>query len=267
MQRLPAVAGSFYPGTREGLEGQLRTLWPGARRPEPAVGAVVPHAGYVYSGRVAASVYARLDLPSRCVIFGPSHTGLGPAVAAMTEGEWLTPLGAVPLDGELGRRILARAPEMREDPRGHQREHAIEVQLPFLQALGRPFRFVPISLLAHDLATCRQVADAVADAIQELGGQTLLIASSDMSHYLPRTVAAAQDRLAIAAMLALDPEGLHATVRREGISMCGYHAVTTMLLAARRLGAHSAELVDYGDSGQVLGDAEEVVAYAGLVVR
>ncbi|HTU03860.1 MAG TPA: AmmeMemoRadiSam system protein B [Candidatus Sulfotelmatobacter sp.] len=267
MQRRPAVAGTFYAGTPEALRRQLDALLPRARRPEPAVGLVAPHAGYVYSGAVAAAVYGRIAVPERCVIFGPNHTGLGAAVAIMTEGEWVTPLGGVPLDRELGQRILAHAPCMVEDPLGHQREHAIEVQLPFLQALGRPFRFVPISLLAHDLATCREVAGAVADAVQEQGGGTLLVASTDMSHYVSRASAQAKDGLAIDAMLGLDPERLHAVVRREGISMCGYHAVTTMLLAARRLGAHSAELVRYGDSGEVAGDTEEVVAYAGLLVR
>jgi AmmeMemoRadiSam system protein B len=267
MVRQPAVAGSFYAGTRERLRLQLDALVPAQRSTEPAVGLVVPHAGYRYSGRVAGAVYARAALPDSCVILGPNHTGLGAGVAITSHGEWETPLGRLPVDGELADAIRAQSPLIVEDALGHRREHSIEVQLPFLQYLGRPGRFVPLSLLHQDLAVCREVGRSVAAAVERVGRPVMLIASTDMSHYVSRSEAAEQDGHALRAMLALDPDGLHAVVRRRGITMCGYHAVTAMLVAARAGGAARVEMVAYTDSAEAGGDTSQVVAYAGLVVR
>ncbi len=267
MVRRPAVAGTFYAGSRERLRLQIEQLLPAQRAPEPAVGLMVPHAGYAYSGRVAGAVYARTALPDSCVILGPNHTGLGAGAAILAGGEWETPLGRLPVDTELATAIRSASPLIAEDPQGHAREHSIEVQLPFLQYLGRPGRFVPLCLLLHDLSACREVGGAVAAAIRQVGRPVLIIASSDMSHYVSRQEATEQDRYALDAIRALDPEGLHAVVHRRGISMCGVHPVTAMLVAARALGAARAEVVAYTDSGEVAGDPSQVVAYAGVVVR
>jgi hypothetical protein len=216
---------------------------------------------------VAAAVYSRVELPDVCVILGPNHRGLGAGAAIMTYGEWETPLGKVAIDSALGKAILAHSAVLEEDPRGHLPEHSIEVQLPFLQYFQRPFTLVPICLFSQEYAACQDVGQAVAKAVGESGRRVLVVASTDMSHYVPRDEAATQDRKAIDAIQALDPEGLHRVVRREGISMCGFHPTTAMLVAARALGATRADLVMYTDSGEVTRELNEVVAYAGLVVR
>lgn len=267
MIRRAAVAGTFYAGTRDRLRLQIEDLSPRGATRRPAIGAVVPHAGYIYSGRVAAAVYARVEFPEAFVILGPNHTGLGAGAAIMTDGQWETPLGPVPIDRDLGKAILAHSAVLEEDHLGHLREHSIEVQLPFLQVLQQPFGFVPICLFSHEFAACHDVGQAVARAVRESGKRVLLVASTDMSHYVSRDEAAAKDRKAIDAILGLDPEGLHRVVRREGISMCGFHPTTAMLVAAKALGATRAELVMYTDSGEVTRDLDQVVAYAGMLVQ
>jgi AmmeMemoRadiSam system protein B len=216
---------------------------------------------------VAAAVYAQIAHPDTWVILGPNHTGLGANASIMTSGAWETPLGAISIDTELAQAILANSATLREDSLAHAREHSIEVQLPFLQSDAPASRFVPIALFAHEYTLCRDVGLAAATAIRATNRRAVLVASTDMSHYVSRSVAATQDRKAIDAILALDPEELHRVVRREGISMCGFHAVTAVLVAAKTLGASKAELVAYTDSGAVTGDATEVVAYAGMIVR
>lgn len=267
MIREAAVAGSFYAGTRDRLRAQIESLRPTSFQVQEARAAVVPHAGYMYSGRVAAAVYARIAQPDTWVVLGPNHSGRGAKASIMTTGAWRTPLGSMAIDEELGKAILAHSSNLRDDDLAHSREHSIEVQLPFLQCEAPPSRFVPIALFAHDYAVCRDVGVAVSAAIRGTGRRVVVVASTDMSHYVSRSVAIAQDRKAIDAILALEPEGLHQVVRREGISMCGFHATTAALIAAKELGATSAELVAYTDSGEVTGDSSEVVAYAGMIIR
>ncbi len=267
MIRRSAVAGSFYAGTRDRLRLQVEDLLPRGVPQERAIGVVAPHAGYMYSGKVAGAVYSRVTFPDIVVILGPNHTGLGAGAAVMTYGQWETPLGKVPIDPDLGRAILENSAVLEEDHLGHAREHSIEVQLPFLQYFERPFSFVPICLFSHEYGACQDVGQAVAKAVRETNKRVLLVASTDMSHYVSRDEATQKDRKAIDAILALDPEGLHRVVRREGISMCGFHPSTAMLVAAKALGASRADLVMYTDSGEVTRDLHEVVAYAGLIVR
>lgn len=267
MIRRSAVAGSFYAGTRERLRLQVEDLLPRRVTPEPAIGVVAPHAGYVYSGRVAGAVYSRVEIPDTFVILGPNHTGLGAGAAIMTYGQWETPLGRVPIDAELGKAILEHSSVLEEDHVGHLREHSIEVQLPFLQYFGPPFQFVPICLFSHEYPVCQNVGQAIAAAVKQAGKRVVVVASTDMSHYISREEATAKDRKAIDAILVLDPERLHRVVRQEGISMCGFHPTTAMLVAARALGATRGDLVMYTDSGEVTKTLDEVVAYAGLIIR
>ena len=233
----------------------------------PALGAIVPHAGYMYSGQVAGAVYARIVPPETWVALGPNHTGLGARAAIVCAGEWETPLGALPIDADLARAIADGSQVLQEDDLGHAREHAIEVQLPFWQRRDPGVRFVPITLFARDYATCSDVGQAIASAVGQTGRRVVLVASTDMSHYVSRRVAIAKDRRALDAMLALDPERLYKVVQEDAISMCGAAPTAAMLVAARTLGARSVELVQYTDSGAVTGDLDEVVAYAGLIVR
>jgi hypothetical protein len=262
--REPAVAGRFYEGDPLALEREVRTCLAAPAGRIPALGVVAPHAGYVYSGAIAGAVYARVLVPPRVVVLGPNHTGLGrPAALWPPGGGWRTPLGKVPVSGPLTE-ALAACPLVELDRAAHLREHSLEVQIPFLELVRPDVEIAALCLGPLDVGECAEVGEAVADAARAHGA--LVVASSDMSHYIPAARAREKDRLAIDRILALDPEGLHRTVRREGITMCGVVPATVMLFAARALGATKAELVRYGSSGDVTGDDREVVGYAGLVV-
>jgi len=264
---MPAVSGQFYPGTASGLSRALLALTREVKTPEPAIGVVAPHAGYVYSGAVAGEVFSSVRVPGSAVLFCPNHTGRGESAAIMSHGAWRMPWGDVPVDGKLAARLKDACPLLREDASAHSGEHAIEVQLPFLHRFRPDVRIVPVALGRLSLEECRDLGEGVADAIAGDPELPLLVASSDMSHYVPDAVARKKDRLAIDRMLALDPEGLFETVRTERISMCGVMPSTVVLFAARRLGATSARLIRYATSGDVSRDFEQVVGYAGLAFR
>lgn len=267
MIRRAAVAGLFYDGNARSLRPQVEDLLPTTEEKVDAVGVVVPHAGYLYSGGVAGAVYARLNPAESFVILGPNHTGLGAGAAIMTSGSWETPLSELTIDTELAQAILDRSRVLEEDDLAHRKEHSIEVQLPFLQVLFPEAPFVPICLMSHEYGACQDVGKAVAEAVRASGKTVLLIASTDMSHYIPQKVAEVKDRLAIDAILGLDPQRLHTTVLRERISMCGFHPTTAMLVAAKALGASGAALVRYATSGEVTKDYDSVVGYAGMVIK
>ena len=264
---MPAVSGQFYPGTASGLSRALLELTREEKERLPAIGVVSPHAGYVYSGAVAGELFSSIQVPGRAVIFCPNHTGIGEDAAIMSRGAWRMPWGDVPVDEELAARLETACPLLREDASAHSREHAIEVQLPFLHRFRPDVRIVPVALGRLSLEECRELGENVADAIEGDSERPLLVASSDMSHYVPDAVARTKDRMAIDRMLALDPEGLYRIVRTERISMCGVLPATVVLFAARRLGATSARLIRYATSGDVSRDFEQVVGYAGLAFR
>jgi len=262
------VAGMFYPAGEEPLRSELRALIRGGR-PEAAapLALIVPHAGYVYSGRIAARTYLSGTLADRIVVLGPNHTGEGEAIAVQAEGAWRTPLGDAPIDAPLAAAVLARVPRARIDALAHRREHSIEVQVPFLQHLHAGFRFVPICVGTHDLQALLDLGRGLAEAIGEANERVLLVLSSDMTHYEPAEEAERRDRIALDRILALDPEGLLRVVRDESISMCGVAPAVAGLEAVRGLGAKSAALVAYGHSGERTGDDSSVVAYAGVAVH
>lgn len=271
MRRRPAVAGHFYRGTAEALKQQVRGFLEPIEDKIAALGILSPHAGLVYSGAVAGAVYSRLDLPETFVLIGPNHTGLGAPVSIMTEGSWETPLGQIDIDTALARSILSKSPRIHEDTLAHLREHSLEVQLPFIQALKSQFTIVPIQMLDTRLETClelgRAVASAIAERRTEHSSKALIVASSDMSHYEQAAVAKEKDFLAIDRILSLDPEGLYRAVRENGITMCGYGPAVAMLSACRLLGAARADLIKYASSGDVSGDYDQVVGYAGVIIR
>lgn len=264
--RRPVVAGSFYEARRDRLEEDVRRYLAGGGPPEPALGAIVPHAGYVYSGAVAGAVFARLATPTTAIVLCPNHTGLGSPAALDPSDAWATPLGDVPIDHRLAEEIRSRAPSLEEDGAAHAREHSLEVQLPFLQILRPDFRLVAISIGAHDLDLCREIGEAIAEAAEAAEARPLILASSDMNHYESRRIGRPKDDLALARIEALDPEGLFATVFRESITMCGVLPATALLFAARRLGATSARVVARRDSGDETGDTSSVVGYAGVII-
>ncbi|MEM2439728.1 MAG: AmmeMemoRadiSam system protein B [Candidatus Bathyarchaeia archaeon] len=275
--RHPCQAGAFYARSAEALRRQieecfLNELGPGeipsvvqagARR---IIGLVCPHAGYMYSGPVAAHAYYSLALDGRpdvVVIFGPNHTGYGSALAIMNEGVWRTPLGDVEVDGETASQIVRESRIVDVDEAAHRYEHSIEVQLPFLQYLfGSSFKFVPICFLMQDLHSSMEVGQATAKALA--GKNAVIIASSDMTHYEPHKVAVRKDRLALQAVEEMDEAKFYSTIEEHRISACGYGPIAALITAAKALGVKEAKLLCYKTSGDVSGDYSAVVGYAAV---
>ncbi len=270
MIRSPAVSGRFYPSDRRELAAEIDIYAPphGERGAEklPALGCVVPHAGYMYSGHVAGAVYSSLQIPSRCILLGPRHFPQGQPMAILTEGAWQTPFGEAPIDSELASELAHAFPLLREDAVAHEREHSLEVHIPFLQRLVPDFRFVPVVLASDRYDALEQLGQAVAQVISAEADPVLVIASTDMNHYESDAITREKDRKAIDRILALDPRGLYDTVRKEEITMCGYAATVAMLVAMIQLGAKEAKLVRYATSGDITGDHNEVVGYAGITI-
>jgi AmmeMemoRadiSam system protein B len=267
MNRKPAVAGRFYPLGPEALDREVSSFFERAPEKKRAIGVVSPHAGYVYSGKVAGQVFSRVEIPQRVVILGPNHRGVGADVALMIEGSWEMPFGPVSIDEALAHKIIESSELATDDPRAHAAEHSLEVQVPFIQKVRSDFTMVPVVLGSLSLAECLEFGRTLASAIRETGKDVLIVASSDMTHYESADAATKKDRRVIDEILRLDPEAVYSTVRDNRITMCGVIPVTVMLTAARELGAKEAELVNYMTSGETSGDYDSVVGYAGIIVR
>lgn len=272
MKRHPAVAGRFYSADPQALTREIQShIKPGAgektAKKSRALGVVSPHAGFMYSGDVAAAVYSEIEIPETLVILGPNHTGQGPPISLMAQGAWSMPLGEVAIDGELARAILRASPLISDDYSAHEDEHSLETQLPFIQYFRKDLKIVPICLQRVSLDHCDQVSRAIVSAVQELARTVLIVASSDMTHYESHDSASRKDRRAIDQILKRDAKGLYETVRRDKITMCGVNPVTVMLMACNRLGAQKSHLVKYMTSGEVSGDMDQVVGYAGMIVE
>jgi MEMO1 family protein len=269
--RHPAVAGRFYPADPEDLRTEASAYLTQESSPNQApvraLGCIVPHAGYMYSGHVAGAVFAGIEIPRRCIVLCPNHTGQGRPLAIMSEGSWQTPLGEVPVDSEIAGALKQRFPALQEDSVAHRAEHAAEVELPFLQVRQPELTFVPIALGTTQYAILEQLGAALAEVIAAQKDPILIVASGDMNHYESDVVTRAKDHRAVERILTLDPRGLHDVVTQQDISMCGLGPAVALLTAARQLGAKSAELAKYATSGDVSGDREMVVGYAGVVVR
>jgi len=275
--RHPSQAGAFYAGTAQSLKAQIegcfthrfgpgklpRVVEDGLRN---VVGLICPHAGYMYSGSVAAHAYYNLAVdgkPDVVVIFGPNHTGRGSALALMSEGVWRTPLGDVEIDTLTAKQIVDESRIVDVDDSAHTFEHSIEVQLPFLQYLyGSAFKFVPICFLMQDLESSREVGRAVAKALS--GKNSLIIASTDMTHYEPHEQAQRKDKMAIDAVAKMGEELYYSTVESQNISTCGYGPTVAVITAAKLLGAKRAQLLCYKTSGDMISDFSSVVGYASM---
>jgi len=264
--RHPAVAGRFYPRDRDTLREEVQSYL-SAQAAAPAMGCLVPHAGYIYSGAVAGAVFANLDLSQRCIVLCPNHTGKGRPLAIMSSGSWETPLGSVPIDSHLAEALKETFPTLTEDENAHRSEHAIEVELPFLQTLRPDVAFVPIAIGTGEFEVLEKLGEAIANTVQSQAERILIVASSDMNHYENDALTRIKDHKAIERMLALDARALFDVVTREKISMCGFGPAVAMLTATKCLGATSAELIKYATSGDVSGDRDMVVGYAGIIVR
>lgn len=266
MIRNPVVAGTFYPAGKTELEDMIRGMVDTQAVKEEVIGLVCPHAGYVYSGPVAGAVISRVNLKDTLIIMGPNHTGLGESFSLMSQGTWRTPLGDVDIDADLAQRLLAASAYLKEDTLAHEREHSIEVQLPFLQYFKRDIKIVPIVLAPAPASVYKNLGHEIARAIAGSDREVIIMASSDMTHYEPQASAQRKDKLAIDAILKLDADDLAERIVSSGISMCGYGPVMTLLAAAKDAGATRAELVRYQTSGDTSGDYSSVVGYAGIII-
>jgi len=289
--RKAVVAGQFYEWDKRNLEDSIRKCFLDKRGPgslpkfaedsKNVLGLVVPHAGYVYSGAIAAHSYYYLSkngFADTFIILGPNHTGQGSGVSVMTEGIWETPFGKVPVNENLAKQLCKSIID--KDDSAHAYEHSIEVQLPFLQFIAgtKKFDFVPICMAMQDFETSNEVGEILADAIKKTGKKITIIASSDFSHagfnYMsmpPKGMrvdeyAEKQDGMAVKKILDMDPKGLIDVVHQNNITMCGYGPVAAMLVATKILGAKQAELLKYGTSYEVQ-PSSSCVGYGALAVH
>jgi MEMO1 family protein len=265
--REPAVSGYFYPGEVKALLDAVDAcLAKGAQGPpQPAIAAIMPHAGYVYSGGTAGAVAAAIDVPRRVIGLGPKHTRLGARAAVAAASAWRFPFGDVPMDADTVDAIAATGLVARDDA-AHRSEHSLEVEVPFLWRRNPALRFTPIALGPLGVEELRELGAALASVVRAAGEPVLIVASTDMSHHLSAGTARRLDELAIARILALDPTGLYRTVLEHDISMCGVAPVTAALVAAAALGAQGAALVRYTSSAEATGDTSSVVGYAGAII-
>jgi hypothetical protein len=268
MLRLPVVAGTFYPDNPSALTKQIEDFTRSQAVPEKISchACLVPHAGYVYSGHVAAAVFGRITLPKRIVVLGVRHFPYGEEAAMLPEGVWRTPLGDVSIDSTLAARISHACPLLHEDFVAHEREHSLEVQLPFLQVLDPGFTFVPIALGTIHFDQLVSIGESLGKILAAEPG-VLLLTTSDFNHYEDDATTRKKDRLAIEQILNLDPRGLFDVCRKEKISMCGLGPTVAMLSALKITASNYPELVQYATSADVSGDTSAVVGYAGMIFR
>jgi MEMO1 family protein len=267
MIRLPAVAGQFYPADPQELSALIQKF---TVRPKGATllrvrACMVPHAGYVYSGQVVGAVFARIALPKKILLLGVRHQPRGEPLAILSEGVWRTPLGDVPIDGQLAQKLREACPLLREDAVAHSREHSLEVELPFLQQIDPNLSFVPVAVGSLQYEELEQTGKCIGRVLTESGEDVLVVTSSDMNHYEDDETTRWKDHIAIEALLQLDARKLYHVCREEDISMCGLGPAVVMLTAMNELGVKHAQVVHYATSGDVSADRSAVVGYAGMI--
>ena len=282
-RRAPAVAGMFYPDNVRELRdligqsfrnerfgpGRTPTSTSSKDKQHKIYGIVSPHAGYIYSGVVAANGFYEISSTDfqDVIMVGPNHYGIGSWVAAMKQGAWETPLGVVQVNSQLAEKIAGRASALKFDDYAHSRDHCLEVQLPFLQYVKHDFKIVPVVLVSQSSDIAFELGNAISETIVEKNvlDSTILLASSDFTHYEPNSEAHRKDGELIKTILALDVNKFYAVIERLNVSACGYGAIATMMVAARNLGATRGELLKYATSGDVTGDISAVVGYSSIV--
>jgi AmmeMemoRadiSam system protein B len=265
MTREPAVAGTFYPGTKSILEEEVGKYIQISESKKKVIGLVSPHAGYVFSGKCAGKGFGVVEVPGIVIILGVNHHGIGHPFAVDGSDSWKTPLGKAEIDSELRAALVKDSKIFEIDSAAGSREHSLEVQLPFIQYLNPGAKILPVTIASGDPKRLTAAGKEIAALIKD-NPDVLIVASTDMSHYISAERAKEKDRMAIDKILALDPEGLINTVAMERISMCGASPTAIMLSAALELGAKKAEIIDYTNSGVVMGDYNRVVAYLSMIV-
>lgn len=269
MIRKPVVAGKFYSANKDALRKELSSFMPKNAKAAKALACVMPHAGYMYSGMVATETAANIAIPENIILIGPNHTGTGETFSIISEGEWQTPFGSVKIHTQIADSLKKNCSLIKEDASAHAQEHSLEVELPILQFVrNAPFRFVPLSVMPANKTAYQSIAQAIASTITALSirDTTLIVASSDMTHYESQESAKKKDNAAIEAMLKLDETLFLERITQYNITMCGYIPAVIAIMASKLLGASKAELVCYQTSGDVTGDFDAVVGYAGIII-
>lgn len=259
------MSGYFYPREPNALREMIGELVDPDADKKKAVCVISPHAGYVYSGKVAGSVFSSVLIPDKFILLGPNHGDVSIRMALMKRGVWETPLGDVPIDTSLAQLIMDQSDTIKEDEKSHAQEHSLEVQIPFIQYFKNNISIVPISIAYHaSYEDLEILGKALSHSIGNYDQNVLIVASTDMSHYVSQEEAREKDFLAINKILQMDAKGLYEIVRQESISMCGYQPTVAALIASKELQAQKAELIKYQTSGDVSGDYFKVVGYAGV---
>lgn len=263
--RQPHVAGTFYPSDPSEIEKFCRPHLVSSESKVKARAVILPHAGYIYSGALACKVLSRIEIPLKILLIGPNHRGYGSDFAVFTKGQWETPLGRVPVDEEIAAALLESSRDFQKDEEAHAFEHSLEVEVPLLQSLSASFKIIPLIVGTLNLEALRRAALQMGEALAGCLQSLLVAVSNDMSHYEADAVTRVKDRYALDAILNLDAEGLARAVKKYQITMCGFAPVYMMLVMKESLGIQKAELVGYSTSGDVTGDRERVVGYAGFI--
>ncbi len=263
--RYPAVAGMFYFGDPGNLKKHLDKLFSGTK-PGNYLGVVSPHAGYEYSGKTAALAIGSLKPGKKFIILGPNHTGFGGEFSMMSKGKWKTPLGDCEIDSNLAKELKS-CKVLEDDAFAHEREHSIEVQLPFLQHIFKKFQFVPITIMGMGysedfLKRCEALGKTIAKVMKDK--EIRVIASSDFSHYVSAEEAKEKDNKAMEKIKKLDTAGFFETLRETNASVCGYAPIVVLLFTARELGLKKVDMIDYTTSGDKTGDMSSVVTYSAI---
>ncbi|GAB6059491.1 AmmeMemoRadiSam system protein B [Desulfonatronum parangueonense] len=267
MDRPHIVAGRFYPGTRSAWESEVRGyLDSGSIQREQALLAMVPHAGYSYSGAIAGKTLSSVSLPETVLLLGPNHTGMGASFAVWPSGRWLLPGAHLDVDTQLAQSILDSIPATTADYQAHYQEHSLEVILPFLFVLKPDIRIVPLAVSAPKLDNLLAIGQDLADVLSQWPAPVMIVVSSDMSHFISAEQAKLKDNLALNAILELDPAKFYSTVRSGNISMCGVLPMTIGMAMVNSMGGSKAKIIAYGTSGDVSGEFSQVVGYAGVVI-
>lgn len=269
MIRTPVASGLFYESSGKKLLLQIENCINLSKKPKSKIavkGAVSPHAGYIYSGKVAASVFNAIEFPDSFIILCPNHTGLGKSCAVYSKGSWETPLGNVDIDGDIAGSLIENSEFLEEDYLAHIKEHSIEVQLPFIQYFRKDAKIVPVCLGTQKMEVLKSIGDTIAEVIQDQGKKVAVISSSDMTHYEPEKTAKEKDKKAIDAIIKLDEKLLEDYVKRYSISMCGFAPTISLITASKKQYAKKADLVEYTTSAEASGDSSSVVGYSGIII-
>lgn len=269
MNRQPVVAGRFYPDSPQQLKKELEKFLGPLKKDsgQPCDRLVmVPHAGYMFSGEPCGRTLAQANLASKVILLGPNHTGLGSPLSVWNSGAWEFPGGRLEVDAELAGQLIDSGVGFVENQAAHSREHSLEVIIPFLHYLNPATQIVPVCVSESSPAALRKAGEALAGIIDSHSSSISIVVSSDMSHFISADKAKKMDSMALESIIRMDPTDLYSIVSSNQISMCGVLPMTLGMYAVKKLGASGGKLIEYTNSGQVTGDYESVVAYAGVII-